>query len=163
MQWHIRCVQTVKRIIRNDMSPCLVVNNLISLVLFRSLKNQERVLLKIQYEVFPYLDVSSIQWYIWGTFFCPIIFSLFLRMFFFSQEAVNMIQKGQTEERRIYMENTNVPEVADGPRKVPPPPILLCRTDTMMVFKPAPFCSEDGQEVSFKSLTFLPSCEHIHI
>ena len=59
-----------------------------------------------------------------------------------------MIQKGQTEEKRIYLENTNVPEVADKPRKVPPPPILLCRTDTMMVFKPAPFCSEDGQEVS---------------
>nr|XP_034306398.1 cilia- and flagella-associated protein 54 isoform X5 [Crassostrea gigas] len=65
------------------------------------------------------------------------------------QEAVNMIQKGQTEEKRIYMENTNVPEVADGPRRVPPPPILLCRTDTMMVFKPAPFCSEDGQEVAW--------------
>lgn len=79
------------------------------------------------------------------------IFSLFIRMLWCFQEAVNMIQKGQTEEKRIYMENTNVPEVADGPRKVPPPPILLCRTDTMMVFKPAPFCSEDGQEVSTPS------------
>ncbi|XP_078309888.1 cilia- and flagella-associated protein 54-like isoform X7 [Crassostrea virginica] len=65
------------------------------------------------------------------------------------QDAVSMIQKGQTEEKRIYLENTNVPEVADKPRKVPPPPILLCRTDTMMVFKPAPFCSEDGQEVAW--------------
>lgn len=76
------------------------------------------------------------------------------------QEAVSMIQKGQTEEKRIYLENTNVPEVADGPRKVPPPPILLCRTDTMMVFKPAPFCSEDGQEVSTHSPVYL-LCLHL--
>lgn len=82
------------------------------------------------------------------------IFILFIRMLIF-QEAVSMIQKGQTEEKRIYLENTNVPEVADGPRKVPPPPILLCRTDTMMVFKPAPFCSEDGQEVSTHSPVYL--------
>ncbi|XP_062618793.1 cilia- and flagella-associated protein 54-like [Saccostrea cucullata] len=65
------------------------------------------------------------------------------------QDAVSMIQKSQTDEKRIYTENTNVPEVPDKPRKVPPPPILLCRTDTMMVFKPAPFSSEDGQEVAW--------------
>ena len=75
-----------------------------------------------------------------------------------------MIQKGQTEEKRIYLENTNVPEVADKPRKVPPPPILLCRTDTMMVFKPAPFCSEDGQEVSeLDIITIIIDCCEGHL
>ncbi|XP_056000170.1 cilia- and flagella-associated protein 54-like isoform X4 [Ostrea edulis] len=65
------------------------------------------------------------------------------------QDAVNMIQKSQTDEKRVYTENTNVSEVPDKPRKVPPPPILLCRTDSMMVFKPAPFSPENGQVVAW--------------
>ena len=46
----------------------------------------------------------------------------------------------------IYTVNNTV--VTDpAPSKVPPAPVLLCRTDTMMIFKPAPFKSEDGQQV----------------
>ncbi|KAK3102398.1 hypothetical protein FSP39_011137 [Pinctada imbricata] len=65
------------------------------------------------------------------------------------QEAVNLIQKAQVEEKRIYSENTDVSEENVKPCKVPPPPVLLCRTDSTMVFRPAPFIPEDGQKVAW--------------
>ncbi|XP_069141650.1 cilia- and flagella-associated protein 54-like isoform X4 [Argopecten irradians] len=65
------------------------------------------------------------------------------------QDALKAIQKAQTEERRIFTENTQLPEEDIVPTKVPPPPVLLCRTDTMMVFKPAPFIPVDGQKISW--------------
>ncbi|XP_021355787.1 cilia- and flagella-associated protein 54-like isoform X2 [Mizuhopecten yessoensis] len=65
------------------------------------------------------------------------------------QDALKAIQKAQTEERRVFTENTNVTEEDVTPTKIPPPPILLCRTDTMMVFKPTPFIPADGQKISW--------------
>ncbi|XP_064633928.1 cilia- and flagella-associated protein 54-like isoform X3 [Lineus longissimus] len=55
------------------------------------------------------------------------------------QEALTMLSKSQNEEKRLFIENTSEmsQRASNGP--VPPPPILLCRTDTSMVFRPAPF------------------------
>ncbi|XP_063397833.1 cilia- and flagella-associated protein 54-like isoform X1 [Mytilus trossulus] len=67
------------------------------------------------------------------------------------EDAVACIQKAQTEEKMIFTVNNAV--VTDPkPTKVPTAPILLCRTDTMMIFKPSPFKSEDGQQVSWYKL-----------
>ncbi|CAC5396096.1 unnamed protein product [Mytilus coruscus] len=67
------------------------------------------------------------------------------------EDAVGCIQKAQTEEKMIFTVNNAV--VTDPkPTKVPTAPILLCRTDTMMIFKPSPFKSEDGQQVSWYKL-----------
>ena len=59
-----------------------------------------------------------------------------------------MIRKAEVEEKKLYTENTGIEEKADvKPTKVPPPPLLLCRTDTTMVLKPAPFKPASGQKV----------------
>ena len=72
------------------------------------------------------------------------------------QEAMGMIQKAQAEERRTYFDNTGVSEQLPMECRVPPPPILLCRTDRTMVFRPAPFLPMSGQKVSSgKSLLAL--------
>ncbi|XP_071490299.1 cilia- and flagella-associated protein 54-like [Diadema antillarum] len=55
------------------------------------------------------------------------------------QDAMNYITKAQDQELKLY--NNNAVEktgpVRDG--GVPPAPLLVCRTDSSMVFKPAPF------------------------
>ena len=60
---------------------------------------------------------------------------------------MKFVEKVQTEEKRTYMENVCQEETMSGQSKVPPAPILLCRTDTFMVFKPAPFEPSTGQKV----------------
>lgn len=60
------------------------------------------------------------------------------------------LRKAEVEEKYLYMENT-VDEPTDledvEKTRLPPPPILLSRTDTKMVFKPAPFNSTSGAKV----------------
>lgn len=65
----------------------------------------------------------------------------FFMVVFYSrlQDAVQMIIKAQADEKKLYMENALSDRSLSKNSKVPPPPILLCRTDTTMVFQPAPF------------------------
>ena len=65
------------------------------------------------------------------------------------------IKKAQVEEKRLYLDNLALSEQAPRKSKVPPPPILLSRRDTTMVFKPAPFTPAGGEKVSeILSVTF---------
>ncbi|XP_059167715.1 cilia- and flagella-associated protein 54-like [Physella acuta] len=66
------------------------------------------------------------------------------------EESVNLIQRYQADERRIYIENSGTQEVKVA--KVPPPPVVICRTDTFMVFKPAPFISSANEKVAYYSI-----------
>ncbi|XP_048861008.1 cilia- and flagella-associated protein 54 isoform X2 [Brienomyrus brachyistius] len=57
------------------------------------------------------------------------------------QEAMTLIEKAEVEEKRLIRMQA-VPEpskAADGKVKVPPPPILLFRTQHSMIFAPAPY------------------------
>ncbi|KAK3792964.1 hypothetical protein RRG08_060658 [Elysia crispata] len=65
------------------------------------------------------------------------------------EEALTFVQRVQTEEKRIHQENTGVEEKAVAPSKTPPPPVLVCRTDTAMVFRPAPFVPSSGEKVAW--------------
>ncbi|XP_077980140.1 cilia- and flagella-associated protein 54-like [Glandiceps talaboti] len=53
------------------------------------------------------------------------------------QEAMNLITKAQDQEYKLYTQNTEPGTVRES--GVPPAPLLLCRTDSSMVFRPAPF------------------------
>ncbi|ESO99723.1 hypothetical protein LOTGIDRAFT_238728 [Lottia gigantea] len=64
------------------------------------------------------------------------------------EESLALIQKAQLEEKRTFLENRSYPEDV-RPSKVPPPPILMCRTDTTMVFKPATFIPVTGEKVAW--------------
>ncbi|XP_041347318.1 cilia- and flagella-associated protein 54-like [Gigantopelta aegis] len=68
------------------------------------------------------------------------------------EEAVSFIKKAQAEEKRLYLDNLALSEQAPQKIKVPPPPILLSRRDTTMVFKPAPFIPAGGQKVAWYRL-----------
>ena len=62
--------------------------------------------------------------------------------------------QAQAEEKRMYLDNKvdeNYNEMSGRVKrtKVPPPPILLCRTDSSMVFRPAPFIPSGGEKVRF--------------
>ena len=46
-----------------------------------------------------------------------------------------------------WMKNSNEMSGRVKRTKVPPPPILLCRTDSSMVFRPAPFIPSGGEKV----------------
>ncbi|GFO44544.1 hypothetical protein PoB_007104900 [Plakobranchus ocellatus] len=65
------------------------------------------------------------------------------------EEAMTFVQRVQTEEKRIYLENTGVEDRHVPPSKTPPPPVLVCRTDTAMVFRPAPFVPASGEKVAW--------------
>ena len=73
------------------------------------------------------------------------------------------LRKAEVEEKYLYMENTvDEPTYLEDVEKtrLPPPPILLSRTDTKMVFKPAPFNSTSGAKVCHalvKNLFLHPS------
>ncbi|RUS83830.1 hypothetical protein EGW08_008411 [Elysia chlorotica] len=65
------------------------------------------------------------------------------------EEALTFVQRVQNEEKRIHQENTGVEDKAVAPSKTPPPPVLVCRTDTTMVFRPAPFVPSSGEKVAW--------------
>lgn len=67
-------------------------------------------------------------------------------------EAMDFIQRAQVEERRTYFANTKFGQWAPVEGTIPPPPILLCRTDRTMIFKPAPFIPVSGQKVAWYRL-----------
>ena len=75
-------------------------------------------------------------------------------MTFISQEAVGFVQKVELEEKKIYTENVAIDETYVHRGKVPPAPVLLCRTDTFMVFKPALFQPSTGEKV-YSTFIFL--------
>lgn len=64
-------------------------------------------------------------------------------------EAMGFIQKAELEEQRTYMENTGVCDRLAVECRTPPPPVLLCRTDHSMVFRPAPFIPMSGEKVAW--------------
>ncbi|XP_033102653.1 cilia- and flagella-associated protein 54-like isoform X3 [Anneissia japonica] len=55
----------------------------------------------------------------------------------FLQDAIALITKAQEEEYKLYKLNTSPKNT--GNNTIPPPPVLLCRTDNSMVFKPGVF------------------------
>ena len=65
------------------------------------------------------------------------------------QTAMSLIRKAEEEERAWYSINKQTKYTPENPKvgRVPPPPILLCRTDGYMTFKPAPFKAESGEKV----------------
>ncbi|XP_052282343.1 cilia- and flagella-associated protein 54-like isoform X6 [Dreissena polymorpha] len=65
------------------------------------------------------------------------------------ENALACIQKAQTEEKRTYLDNTKGTEAPPGEGRVPPPPILLSRTDTSIVFQPAPWKPATGEKVTW--------------
>ncbi|KAK7102964.1 hypothetical protein V1264_021114 [Littorina saxatilis] len=67
-------------------------------------------------------------------------------------EAMGFIQKTQVEEQRTYFENTGISDHMPLECHVPPPPILLCRTNRTMVFRPAPFMPISGEKVAWYRL-----------
>ncbi|XP_025107174.1 cilia- and flagella-associated protein 54-like isoform X1 [Pomacea canaliculata] len=66
--------------------------------------------------------------------------------------AKKLIQKAQVEEQKTYKENTGIDDRSPVECSVPPPPILLCRTNRTMVFCPAPFQPVSGQKVAWYRL-----------
>ena len=69
---------------------------------------------------------------------------------------MSYIQRVQVEEKRTYLENAGADDAFVARCKVPPPPTLLCRTDTFVVFKPAPFePTRLGRIVDFFSFIFV--------
>ncbi|KAM4748836.1 cilia- and flagella-associated protein 54 [Rhinophrynus dorsalis] len=56
------------------------------------------------------------------------------------EDSEKLIQKAESEENAVYLSCVKPAEPGkSGKKTVPPPPILLCRTEHSMVFKPAPF------------------------
>ena len=72
------------------------------------------------------------------------------------QTAKSLIKKAEDEERTVFMSNTQGKYSTVTPKvgRVPPAPILLCRTDRSMTFRPAPFTPDTGEKVS--------ECKHMH-
>ncbi|KAK6177089.1 hypothetical protein SNE40_015265 [Patella caerulea] len=67
------------------------------------------------------------------------------------EESANFIKKAQQEEKRIFLDNQYYPEDIKTCEN-PPPPLLLSRTDTTMVFRPAPYTPANGQKVAWYRL-----------
>lgn len=57
------------------------------------------------------------------------------------------IQKAQNDDYKLYVENMQLSRDAVKPTKIPPPPILLSRSDTTMTLRPSPYQPADGSEV----------------
>ncbi|XP_073507676.1 cilia- and flagella-associated protein 54 isoform X3 [Phyllobates terribilis] len=58
------------------------------------------------------------------------------------EDSEKLIQQAETEENVVYLTCIKQSEPKGGKMNVPPSPILLCRTENSMVFKPAPFASD---------------------
>ena len=77
------------------------------------------------------------------------VISVFISASFIIQTATSLIKKAEEEERAVYVTNTQLKYPHDRPKvgRVPPAPVLLCRTDRSMTFMPAPFTPDDGVKV----------------
>ncbi|KAM8971997.1 cilia- and flagella-associated protein 54 [Pelodytes ibericus] len=59
------------------------------------------------------------------------------------EDSEKLIHKAEAEENAIYLSCIKPSEdVKKSKRMVPPPPILVCRTENLMIFRSAPFQSE---------------------
>ncbi|XP_018409374.1 PREDICTED: cilia- and flagella-associated protein 54 [Nanorana parkeri] len=60
----------------------------------------------------------------------------------FLEESEKLIQQAETEENAVFLSCIKQSESKNGKMTIPPPPILIRRTENSMVFKPAPFKSD---------------------
>ena len=68
--------------------------------------------------------------------------------FFLLQESQELINKCQQQERKISSWNKQPNNAGDvSPSEVPPAPLLMYRSSSMLVFKTAPFNSMGGKKV----------------
>ncbi|XP_067928992.1 cilia- and flagella-associated protein 54-like [Watersipora subatra] len=67
-------------------------------------------------------------------------------------QVKDLILRTQNEDKRLYVDNSVSSEKTSKPTKVPPPPILLSRTDSTMVLKPAAFTPLSGEKVAWYCL-----------
>ncbi|KAM3924792.1 cilia- and flagella-associated protein 54 [Leptodactylus fuscus] len=58
------------------------------------------------------------------------------------EDSEKLIQQVEMEENAVYLSCIKQTETKGGKKNVPPPPILLSKTENSMVFKPAPFTSD---------------------
>ncbi|XP_069829922.1 cilia- and flagella-associated protein 54 isoform X2 [Dendropsophus ebraccatus] len=58
------------------------------------------------------------------------------------EDSEKLIQQAEMEENVVYLSCIKQTEAKGGKMNVPPPPILLCRTENSMLFKPASFTSD---------------------
>ncbi|XP_075712881.1 cilia- and flagella-associated protein 54 isoform X2 [Rhinoderma darwinii] len=58
------------------------------------------------------------------------------------EDSEKLIQQAEMDENAVYLSCIKQTETKSGKMNVPPPPILLCRTENSMVFKPSPFTSD---------------------
>ncbi|XP_056430458.1 cilia- and flagella-associated protein 54 [Hyla sarda] len=58
------------------------------------------------------------------------------------EDSEKLIQQAEIEENAVYLSCIKQTETKGVKMNVPPPPILLCKTENSMVFKPAPFTSD---------------------
>ena len=73
------------------------------------------------------------------------------------QESYNLLSKARQNEEKIQLGNpTLVSEKQEKQLSIPPPPILLFRGATTMIFKPALFSPANGEKVKWYRL-FLRS------
>ncbi|XP_036924021.1 cilia- and flagella-associated protein 54 [Sturnira hondurensis] len=60
----------------------------------------------------------------------------------FLMEAYSLIEKSEVEQSTLYSYQKNVESSKRKKSRIPPPPILLCRTYCSVTLKPAPFISD---------------------
>jgi len=67
------------------------------------------------------------------------------------QESQELIVKCQQQERKVSSWNRQTDTSSDDtpPSDVPPSPLLLYRSSSVLVFKPAPFKHRSGEKVRF--------------
>lgn len=80
-------------------------------------------------------------------------------MFVQFQEALNLLRQLEVEEKRLYRDSeTSMEKRVPVESPLPPPPILIARTETSMTFKPPSYRPPDGQKVaSFHSALIVMS------
>ncbi|XP_064604908.1 cilia- and flagella-associated protein 54-like isoform X2 [Liolophura sinensis] len=68
------------------------------------------------------------------------------------EDTVTLITRAQVDEKRLYVDNTIDWNAPPKVAKVPPAPVLMSRTHTRMVFRPAPFTPSSGEKVAWYTL-----------